>query len=62
MKHPKINLHRAWDMFKRHEHPSKETLDHIALLAGFQTWDNLHSAFQEECSDERDVKDDDTDE
>ncbi len=48
MKRPKINLHKAWEMFRLHEHPSRETLDHIALLAGFQSWDDLHSAFEEE--------------
>ena len=38
MKHLKIDLHKAWDIIKKYEHPSKEARDRIALLAGFQTW------------------------
>lgn len=41
-------------MFKHLEHPSKEMLDNIALLAGFQNWSELHSVFQEECIDNPD--------
>ncbi len=54
MKHRKLNLHKAWEMFKHLEHPSKEMLDNIALLAGFQNWSELHSVFQEECIDSPD--------
>ena len=41
MKHLKIDLHKAWAIVKKHEHSSKEALDKIALLAGFQTWEDL---------------------
>ena len=41
MKHLHIDLHKAWEIVKKHEHPSKEALDKIALLAGFQTWEEL---------------------
>ena len=41
MKHLHIDLHKAWEIVKKYEHPSKEALDKIALLAGFQTWEEL---------------------
>ena len=61
MKQKKLNLHKAWEMFKRLEHPSKDMLDNIALLAGFQNWSELHSVFQEECIDNSDEDSDDED-
>lgn len=59
MKHRKLKLNKAWEMFKHLEHPSKEMLDNIALFAGFQSWSELNSVFQEECIDS---PDDDTEE
>ncbi|MDO4959835.1 MAG: hypothetical protein Q4E26_05175 [Prevotellaceae bacterium] len=46
MKNFRIDLHKAWEIIKKHEHPSKEALDRIALLAGFQTWEELQDAFE----------------
>lgn len=31
-----------------HEHPSKETLDHLALFAGFQDWESFQKEIHEE--------------
>ena len=59
MKHRKLKLNKAWEMFKHLEHPSKEMLDNIALFAGFQIWSERNSVFQEECIDS---PDDDTEE
>lgn len=43
-----ISLHSVWEILKRYEHPSKETLDHLALLVGFQTWEELQNTLHEE--------------
>lgn len=47
MKHPHINLRKAWEILKKHEHPSADTLNRIALLTGFQTWEELQHALHE---------------
>lgn len=52
MKHSRINLRKAWELLKRHEHPSEETLNHLALLVGFQNWKELQDAFHEEKREE----------
>ena len=37
-------LHKMWDVLKGKEKPSKQTLDRLALLAGFQSWDDFQGA------------------
>ena len=32
-------FHKMWDVLKGKEKPSRQTLDKLALLAGFQSWD-----------------------
>ena len=31
-------FHKMWDVLKGKEKPSRQTLDKLALLAGFQSW------------------------
>lgn len=52
MHSPKINLRKAWELLKRHEHPSEDTLNHLALLVGFQDWKELQAALHEEKREE----------
>lgn len=33
-----------WDVLKGKEKPSRQTLDKLALLAGFQSWDDFQGA------------------
>lgn len=37
-------LHKVWDVMKGKEKPSRQTLDRLALLAGFQSWDDFQGA------------------
>ena len=37
-------FHKMWDVLKGKEKPSRQTLDKLALLAGFQSWDDFHEA------------------
>lgn len=39
-----IGVRKLWKMVAKGKRPSVETLDRLALLAGFQTWDDLHEA------------------
>jgi len=38
------NLHKMWDILKGKEKPSQQTLDRLALLAGFQSWADFQDA------------------
>lgn len=38
------SLHRLWMVIKGHRHLSAETRDRLALLAGFQSWNDLEDA------------------
>ena len=35
-------LHKVWEIMKGKEKPSQQTLNRLALLAGFQSWADLH--------------------
>lgn len=37
-------FHKMWDVLKGKEKPSRQTLDKLALLAGFQSWDDFQGA------------------
>lgn len=37
-------LHKMWDVLKGKEKPSPQTLDRLALLAGFQSWKDFQGA------------------
>ena len=37
-------LPKMWDVLKGKEKPSRQTLDRLALLAGFQSWDDFQGA------------------
>ena len=37
-------LHKMWDIMKGKEKPSRQTLDRLALLAGFQSWSDFQDA------------------
>ncbi len=37
-------LHKMWDVLKGKEKPSLQTLDRLALLAGFQSWKDFQGA------------------
>ena len=41
------DLKKAINHFLEKEKPSKATLNRMALLAGFQTWDDLHDTFMD---------------
>ena len=41
------DLKKAINHFLEKEKPSKATLDRMALLAGFQNWDELHDTFMD---------------
>ena len=40
----KEKLHKMWDILKGKEKPSQQTLDRLALLAGFQSWADFQDA------------------
>ena len=45
--HAKLNAHalkNIWGYVSGAEKPSPKTLDKLALLAGFQSWDDFHDA------------------
>ena len=37
-------LHKVWDILKGKEKPSVQTLNRLALLAGFQSWADFQGA------------------
>ena len=37
-------LHKMWEMMKGKEKPSPQMLNKLALLAGFQSWDDFQGA------------------
>lgn len=37
-------FYKMWDVLKGKEKPSRQTLDKLALLAGFQSWDDFQGA------------------
>lgn len=37
-------LHKVWDILKGKEKPSIQTLNRLALLAGFQSWADFQGA------------------
>ena len=37
-------LHKMWEVLKGKEKPSPQTLDKLALLAGFQSWEDFQGA------------------
>ena len=37
-------FHKMWDVSKGKEKPSRQTLNKLALLAGFQSWDDFQGA------------------
>lgn len=37
-------LHKVWEILKGKEKPSQQTLNRLALLAGFQSWADLQGA------------------
>ena len=37
-------LHKVWDILKGKEKPSEQTLNRLALLAGFQSWADFQGA------------------
>ena len=41
-------LKKIWGYVSGAEKPSKKTLDKLALLAGFQNWDDFHDALHGE--------------
>ncbi len=41
-------LHKMWRHMKKAEKPSKDTLDRLALFAGFQSWEDFHDALHGE--------------
>ena len=44
-KHSKTKvLHKVWDILKGKEKPSAQTLNRLALLAGFQSWADFQGA------------------
>ena len=37
-------LHKMWEMMKGKENPSPQMLNKLALLAGFQSWEDFQGA------------------
>ena len=37
-------FYKMWDVLKGKEKPSRQTLDKLALLAGFQSWNDFQGA------------------
>ncbi len=37
-------LHKVWDILKGKEKPSQQTLNRLALVAGFQSWADFQGA------------------
>ena len=37
-------FHKMWEVLKGKEKPSHQTLDKLALLAGFQSWEDFQGA------------------
>ena len=49
--HAKLSAHalkKIWGYISGAEKPSKKTLDKLALLAGFQSWDDFYDALHGE--------------
>ena len=44
----KIDLTKLWHYISGKEKPSHEALNRLALLAGFQSWDDFHEALHGE--------------
>ncbi len=44
-------LKKVWGFMKGMEKPSKETLDKVALFAGFQDWASFQKALHGDCDD-----------
>ena len=42
--HKATVLHKVWDILKGKEKPSVQTLNRLALLAGFQSWADFQGA------------------
>lgn len=42
-----LDARKLWQWVKKDRHPSPETLDRLALLAGFQSWKELRDALEE---------------
>ncbi|SFG46128.1 hypothetical protein [Prevotella sp. KH2C16] len=43
-----LDTRKLWHWVRNHKHLSGETLDRLALLTGFQTWDDLQEALRGE--------------
>ena len=41
-------LHKIWGYVSGKEKPTAETLDKLALLVGYQSWDDFHEALHGE--------------
>ena len=44
-------LKKVWEFLKGKEKPSKETLDKVALFAGFQDWESFQKALHGDSED-----------
>ena len=44
-------LNKVWGFLKGKEKPSKETLDKVALFAGFQDWESFQKALHGDSED-----------
>ena len=43
-----LDARKLWHWVRNHKHLSNETLDKLALLTGFQTWNDLQEALRGE--------------
>ena len=41
-------LHKVWNYLSGKEKPTQETLNKLALLLGYQSWDDFHEALEGE--------------
>jgi len=55
-----FNAQKVWNKFVRGKRPSDETLDRLALLAGFQNWKDLQEALHGEGDASLNYEDDAT--
>ena len=51
------SLHKLWGYIQTKEKPSKKTLDRLALVAGFHTWQDLLKAIHGNCDGQLNYED-----